>query len=297
MAASLRPRRSALYVPGDNARAIEKARTLAADTLIFDLEDAVPPANKETARANVLAALAKGGYGRREIVVRVNGLATHWGKADLAALAKLRLDAIALPKVESAADVREAQSALDAAGAPATLALWAMIETPRGVLRAEEIAGSSARLACLVAGTTDLAKDLHAGDSPGRQALLPSLGMILLAARAYGLACLDGVRLDLSDDDAFDLECEQGAMLGFDGKTLIHPKTIDGANRAFGPTEEELAEARRILAAHEDALAGGKGVTLLDGKLVEQPHLSAAQRVIAMAEQIAVFVEDAGLAP
>ena len=297
MAASFRPRRSALYVPGDNQRAIDKARGLAVDAVIFDLEDAVAAQAKETARRQVVAALTAGGYGRRERVVRVNPLSTPWGRDDLNAVVGAGADAILLAKVEGAAAVREAAAALVAAGAPAGLALWCMIETPRGVLRAEEIASASPRLACLVIGTTDLGKFLHAAETADRQPLLTALGQCLLAARAAGLACLDGVYLDVADEAGFARECRQGAALGFDGKTLIHPSTIAAANEAFGPSVEQLAEARKIVAAHTEAQAAGKGVTLLDGKLVEQPHIGAAQRLLGLAEQIALMVEEAGLAP
>jgi citrate lyase subunit beta/citryl-CoA lyase len=297
MPTSLRPRRSALYVPGDKPRAIEKVRSLPVDVVIFDLEDAVAPANKEAARRQAVAAAASGAYGRRELVIRINGLGTAWGKDDIAAVAKSGADAVLLPKVESAATVREAEAALEAAGAPASLAIWCMIETPRGVLRAEAVADASPRMGCLVMGTTDLTKDLHAHDVIGRAPLLSALAHCLLAARAAGLACLDGVQLDLEDDVAFEDACHQGVAMGFDGKTLIHPKTIDAANRAFAPSESALSEARKIMAAYAAAEVEGKGVTVLDGRLVEQPHVTAAQRVVSLAEQIALLVEEAGLAP
>ena len=297
MPTTLRPRRSALYVPGDNQRALEKARGLAADVLIFDLEDSVAPANKDVARRQVAAAIASGAYGRRERVVRVNALDTPWGKDDLLAATSAGADAVLLPKVESAAQLREAERSLIATGTPAPPALWCMIETPRGVLHAEEIADASPRLTCLVLGTTDLAKDLHAASVPGRAPLLPALGHCILAARAAGLGCLDGVHLDLEDEDGFEDACRQGAAMGFDGKTLIHPKTIEAANRAFGPSAQALEEARRVIAAYAAASAEGKGVAVVDGKLVEQLHVSAAQRLINLAEQIALMVEEAGLAP
>ncbi len=297
MMTTLRPRRSALYVPGDNQRAIDKARALPADTLIFDLEDAVAPVNKELARRQAVAAVSLGAYGRRERVVRVNGLDTDWGRDDLAAVAKAGADAVLLPKVDGAAAVRAAEQALVGAGASPDLSIWCMIETPRGVLHAEEIADASPRVACLVMGTTDLAKDLHAATVPGRTPLVPALAQCVLAARAAGLACLDGVHLDLEDDVGFEDACRQGAAMGFDGKTLIHPRTIDAANRIFGPSEEELEEARRVMAAYAAASAAGKGVTVVDGKVVEQLHVSAAQRVVRLAEQIALLVEEAGLGP
>ncbi|HUL57737.1 MAG TPA: CoA ester lyase [Anaeromyxobacteraceae bacterium] len=287
MPASARPRRSVLYVPGSNARALEKARTLPADGLILDLEDAVAPSAKEEARAQVVAALAAGGYGPRERVVRVNGLDTPWGRDDLAAAARSGADAVCLPKAESAAAVLEAERVLAGAGAPPGLALWGMIETPRGVLAAPGIAAATPRLACLVAGTSDLVKDLRARHTPARAEVLPALGWLLLAARAHGLAALDGVHLDLADDAGFEAACRQGRDLGFDGKTLVHPRTIDAANRAFAPSGEEVARASRIVAAHAEAAAAGRGVVVVDGALVEGLHVEEARRVLALAEAIA----------
>ncbi len=287
MPVTARPRRSVLYMPGSNARALEKARALPADGLLLDLEDAVAPGAKEEARANVLAALAAGGYGFRERVVRVNGLGTPWGEADLAAAARSGADAVCLPKAEGAAAVREAERILAAHGAPDALAVWCMIETPRGVLACAEIAAASPRVACLVAGTSDLVKELHARHTPGRAEVLPSLALLLLAARAHGLAALDGVHLDLADDAGFEAACRQGRELGFDGKTLVHPRTIDAANRIFAPGADELARARRLVAAHAEAEAAGKGVAVVDGRLVEALHVAEARRVVALAEAIA----------
>jgi citrate lyase subunit beta/citryl-CoA lyase len=279
-------RRSLLFMPGANPRALEKARVLPADGLIFDLEDAVAPAAKEGARAAVAAALAVGGYGARELVLRVNALDTPWGHADLAAAATMPLDAVLLPKVENADRVRLALSLLDALGAPPELALWCMLETPLGILEAREIAAASPRLTALVVGTADLTKDLRALYTTDRLPLLTALGLVLLAARACGLAALDGVHLDLGDDAGFALACRQGRELGFDGKTLIHPKQIEGANLAFGPSAEEVAWARRIIAAHAEAAAAGRGVVLVDGRLVENLHVEDARRVAAIAEAI-----------
>ncbi len=291
---SVRPRRSVLYLPGSNARALEKARTLPADGLILDLEDAVAPSAKEAARALVIAALAAGGFGRRERVVRVNGASTPWGLDDLAAVARSPAEAVCLPKVEGAEEVRTADRALAAAGAPDSLALWCMIETPRGVLAADAIAGASPRVACLVAGTSDLVKDLGARPTPGRAEVLPSLGLLLLAARAHGLAALDGVQLDLDDEAGLEAACRQGRDLGFDGKTLIHPRQLAPANRAFAPDPAELALARRIVAAHGAAAAAGQGVTVLDGRLVEALHVEAARRRIALGEAIAALGAEPG---
>ncbi|HJT05896.1 MAG TPA: CoA ester lyase [Stellaceae bacterium] len=286
MAATSRPRRSVLYMPGSNTRALEKARSLAADGLILDLEDAVAPESKAMARANVATALRAGGYGRRELVVRVNSLASPWGYDDIAAAALMKADAVLLPKVESADTVRQAATLLAAAGASASLALWCMMETPMGMLHAEEIAAASPRVAGFVMGTSDLAKDLHARHTRDRLPMLTALGLCLLAARAYRLAILDGVHLDLGDDEGFAQVCRQGRELGFDGKTLIHPKTIAPANEAFAPTGDEVALARRIIAAHAEAEAAGKGVVLVDGKLIENLHVEDAHRTVALADQI-----------
>lgn len=287
MTLAVRPRRSALYMPGANARALEKARTLDADVLLLDLEDAVAPAAKAEARRLVREALSAGGYGHRELVVRVNGQGTPWQVEDLAAAAASGADAVLLPKVEAAEQVRAAEAALSAHGAPAGLRLWAMIETPRGVLRSAEIAAASPRLACLVAGTSDLVKDLGARHTAGRAEVLTALSLIVLAARAHGLACLDGVHLDLADEAGFEAACLQGRDLGFDGKTLIHPKTIAVANRTFGPSPAELESARRIMVAHAEAEAFGQGVVVVDGRLVEGLHVEAARRLLALADALA----------
>ncbi len=286
-AAAVRPRRSVLYVPGSNARALEKARTLAADGLILDLEDAVAPQAKEEARRLVVAALARGGYGFRETAVRVNGAATPWGADDLSAVARSGADAVLLPKVERAAEVRAAEAALHAAGAPGSLRLWCMIETPRGVLALPEIAAASPRLACLVAGTSDLVKDLRARHTAGRAEVLASLSLLVLAARANGLAALDGVHLDLADEAGFEAACRQGRDLGFDGKTLVHPRTIDAANRAFAPSADDVAAARVVIDAHAAAERAGSGVAVVDGRLVEALHVEEARRTVALADAIA----------
>jgi citrate lyase subunit beta/citryl-CoA lyase len=279
----IRPRRSLLFMPGANVRALEKSRELAADGLIFDLEDAVAPDAKAAARANVAAALRQGGYGRRELVLRVNALDSAWGEADLAAAALLPLDAVLLPKVESPERVHETVARLSAAPG---LAIWCMIETPRGVLAAAEIAAAP-RVAALVMGTSDLTKDLRAREMPDRLPLLTSLQLVLLAARAHGLAALDGVHLDLGDDAGFAAACAQGRAFGFDGKTLIHPGQIAPANAAFAPGAEEVAQAREIIAAHQAALASGKGIAVVDGRLIENLHVEAAQLTVALADAIA----------
>lgn len=287
MPMTVRPRRSALYMPGANARALAKGKDLAADVLLMDLEDAVAPEAKETARATILEILRdKQAFGHRELVVRVNGLDTPWGHDDLASVARAGVDAVLLPKVESADAVRRALAVLTAAGAPEELPIWCMIETPRGVLRAEEIADHP-RVGCIVMGTSDLTKDLHALQTVDRSPMLVALGICLLAARAAGIAILDGVHLDLADEAGFEAACRQGRTLGFDGKTLIHPKQIGPANAAFGPSEAEVAQARRIVGAYAEARARGAGVAVLDGRLVENLHVREAERVIALADAIA----------
>jgi citrate lyase subunit beta/citryl-CoA lyase len=275
-------------MPGANARALEKSRTLPADALIFDLEDAVAPEAKETARRQVIDAVKAGGYGSREVFIRTNGLSTPWGYDDLVAVAKAGSDAVLLPKVESAEMVRQAESVLESHGAPADLSIWCMMETPRGALHAEEIADASPRLGGLVMGTSDLAKDLQAQHTAMRLPLITSLGLCMLAARAARIAILDGVYLDLNDHEGFVDSCRQGAELGFDGKTLIHPKQLEAANEIFGPSEEELRLSKRIIEAYAAAEAEGKGVVVVDGKLIEKLHVDHAKRVVALAEAIAL---------
>jgi citrate lyase subunit beta/citryl-CoA lyase len=292
MTGTARPRRSVLYMPGSNTRALEKGRTLAADALILDLEDAVAPDAKEEARANVVAALTEGGYGKREIIVRVNGADTPWGAGDLAAMAASGADAILLPKVENADMVRSAEQGMTAAGAPDAMGLMCMMETPKGMLHAEEIATASTRLTALVMGTSDLAKDLHCAHTRDRLPMVTSLGLCLLAARAAGLAIVDGVHLDLDDAEGFESACRQGLEFGFDGKTLIHPKTIDTANAVFAPTDDEIAWSKKIIDAHAQASAEGKGVVVVDGKLIENLHVENAKRLVAMADAIAELNAD-----
>jgi len=282
----LRPRRSVLFMPGSKPRALEKARALPADGLIFDLEDAVAPEAKESARAIIGAAVAEGSYGGRELAVRVNAIDTPWGHADLAAAATMPIDAVLLPKVESPDRVALSVSLLDAFGASERLTIWCMLETPLGILYAREIAAAGPRLAALVLGTSDLTKDLHALQTHDRLPLLTSLSIAILAARAHGLAVLDGVHLDLADGEGFAAACRQGRELGFDGKTLIHPKQIAAANAAFAPTKEEVEWSRRIIAAHSEAAAAGKGVVLVEGRLIENLHVENARRLLALADEI-----------
>jgi len=286
MPAPIRPRRSVLFMPGSNPRALEKARALPADGLIFDLEDAVAPEAKETARAAIAAAVTAGGYAPRELVLRVNPIDTVWGHADLATAATLPIGAVLLPKVENAERVRLTIALLDALGAPPELAVWCMIETPLGVLAAADIAAASPCIGALVLGTSDLANDLHARPARDRLPLLTALGLVLLAARAHGRAVLDGVHLDLADAEGFAAACRQGRELGFDGKTLIHPDQIAPANAIFAPSVEEVARASRLITAYAAANASGKGAARFEGRLIEALHVDEAQRTLALADAI-----------
>jgi citrate lyase subunit beta/citryl-CoA lyase len=276
-------------MPGSSARALEKAQTLPADGFIFDLEDAVGPDAKETAREAVCEAVRTRDYGRRERIVRVNALATPWGYQDIVRASSTGADAILIPKVESADNVRQTVAIMNANGAPTSMSVWCMMETPLGILHAEAIAASSSRLSVLVMGTSDLTKDLRASHTRERLPQLASLSISLLAARAYGLAIIDGVHLDLNDDDGFEYACRQGRELGFDGKTLIHPKTIETANRIFSPSIDEVQWANKITQAHEQARFAGRGVVVVDGKLVENLHVEAARRTLLLAEAIAAM--------
>ncbi|WP_439816934.1 HpcH/HpaI aldolase/citrate lyase family protein [Zavarzinia sp. CC-PAN008] len=282
-----RPRRSVLYMPGFNARAMDKARTLPADAVILDLEDAVSPDSKDVARKQVAEALAQGGYGHRELIVRINALDTPWGIADLEMAAKSGCDAILVPKVESAAQLQDVETRLEALGAPEFPCLWAMMETPRAILAAAEIAAATPRLTCFVMGTSDLTKDLHARHTPMRLPMLVALGTCILAARAEGLTVLDGVYLGLDDAEGFRATCVQGLEMGFDGKTLIHPSQVAPCNEVFAPSEAEVTSARRIIEGFAEAQKEGKAVVVVDGKLVENLHVAAAQRTLALHDAIA----------
>jgi citrate lyase subunit beta/citryl-CoA lyase len=284
---TLRPRRSVLYMPGANERALEKAKGLAADALILDLEDAVAPDAKAEARERVCAAVGSGAYGARELTIRANGLDTEWHADDVAAIADAGPDAIVVPKIDSVGDVRTVEAALEKAGAPDRTRIWAMVETPVAMLRAEEIASSSERLAVLVMGTNDLAKELHAEHVPGRQPLLTGLSLCLLAARAAGKVILDGVYNDIGNVEGFEGECVQGRQMGFDGKTLIHPSQLDPCNRIYAPGEAEVERAQTIIAAFEEAEAAGKGVVTVDGRMIENLHVDQARRTLAIAAAIA----------
>jgi citrate lyase subunit beta/citryl-CoA lyase len=281
-----RPRRSVLYMPGANERALEKAQTIPADALILDLEDAVAPDAKAEARERVCAAAASGAYGAREVAIRANGIGTAWHDDDLAAIAAAGPAAVVVPKIDAAADVHAIERALEAGGAPDHTLIWAMLETPIAMLSALEICRSSERLAVLVMGTNDLAKELQAAHVPGRQPLLAGLGQCLLAARAAGKVILDGVYNDIKDEAGFLAECEQGRDLGFDGKTLIHPSQVDPCNATFAPTPDEVARAERIIAAFEEAEADGRGVVTVDGRMIENLHVDQARRTLAIAAAI-----------
>ena len=281
-----RPRRSVLYMPGSKERALEKAKTLPADALILDLEDAVAPDEKVNARQLVAEAVKNGGYGERELIIRINGLDTEWGPDDLAAACAAAPHAILLPKVESAAMVRDIeQQMLNHGAQPGTL-LWAMMETPLGMLNAAEIAAATPRLGCFILGTNDLVKDLNAEHTPAREPVITALGLSMLAAKAHGLAIIDGVYNAFKDEDGLRESCLQGRAMGFDGKTLIHPAQIEPCNAIFSPDEAALDLARRQVEAYREATEKGEGVAVVDGKIVENLHVETANRLLAKADAI-----------
>ena len=284
----LRPRRSVLYMPAANERALEKAKTLPADAIIFDLEDAVAPDAKETARPNAVAAAGSGEYGNRELTIRCNGLDTPWGADDLRAAATSGAAAVVVPKVGSVAYVDEVSTILEAAGAPDTLTIWAMIETPTAIFDVRAIAAHP-RVSVLVMGTNDLARELRAKLVTGRHPLVPHLALALAAARENGKVILDGVYNDVKDLDGFRNECVQGAEMGFDGKTLIHPGQVEIANDVWAPTPDEVAHARKVIAAFDEAVADGRGVVTVDGRMIENLHVANAQRALAVADAIAAL--------
>lgn len=278
------PLRSVLYMPGSNERALEKAKSIACDGLILDLEDAVAPDAKPAAREAAAAAAASGDYGRRTVTIRVNGLGTEWHDDDIVAASQAGPAAIVVPKVDSADDVARLVAAMEKAGAPDHTRLWAMVETPVAILSALEIARASQRLAAFVLGTNDLVKELYAEHVPGRAPILPSLHTALLAGRAAGIAVIDGVYNDVKDTEGFLAECEQGRQMGFDGKTLIHPGQVEGANRAFAPSDQAVEDARGLIAAWEDGK--GAGVVTWNGRMVENLHVESARRTLAIDEAI-----------
>ena len=283
-----RPRRSCLYMPGANTRALEKAREIPADTLILDLEDAVAPEAKEEARAAILAAVSQGGYGKREIVIRMNGLDTPWGHEDLKAIATSGAHAVLAPKVTGHRDIERLSQLLKEAGAPDTMALWVMIETPLAILNIQEIAAArkSTHLTTFVMGTNDLAKEYRARMTADRLAFQAALQLTIAAARAYGLTAIDGVYNDIKNESGFRDECEQGRDLGFDGKTLIHPSQVDEANRIFAPSPHDVEQAKAVIEAFADPANAGKGVLKVNGKMTELLHLEEARRMVEMDEAI-----------
>ena len=281
---SFRPRRSVLYMPSSNERALEKAKSIPCDGLILDLEDAVAPDAKPAARDAACAAASSGEYGAREVTIRINGAETEWHQDDLRAACAAGPDAIVVPKVGSADAVLQLVEAMAGNEAPEHTKLWAMLETPYAMLHAEEIASASERLTVLVMGTNDLAKELFATHVPGRQPLLTGLGLCLLAARATGKAILDGVYNDVKDTDGFLEECRQGREMGFDGKTLVHPGQVEGANSTFAPSTEAVEEARGILQAWE--YGAGSGVVTYNGRMIENLHVESAQRTLTLHEAI-----------
>lgn len=291
--AAHRPRRSVLYMPGSKDRALEKARTLPADALILDLEDAVAPDEKASAREKVAAALAQGGFGKRELIVRINGLETPWGLDDVKSAAAAGPDAVLLPKVNAAQQIEEAAALLERHGAPESTKIWAMMETPRGMLHAESIAASSPRLACFIMGTNDLVKELGAEHTETRTPLITGLGLCMLAARAYDIAIVDGVYNAFKDEEGLRKACIQSREMGFDGRTLIHPAQLAIANEVFAPSAEQVDLARRQVAAFEETLAKGQAVAVVDGQIVENLHVETAKKLIAQAEAIAEMEADA----
>ena len=290
-----RPRRSVLYMPGSNPRAIAKSRMLGADAIILDLEDSVAPDAKPAAREAVAAAVREGGFGRREVVIRINGMGTPWGRDDLAAAAAAGPDAILLPKIDGPGSVMQVARELREAGAPERIRLWAMMETPMAVLHAGSIAAVAAdpgsRLEVLVMGLNDLAKETRARFVPGRASMTAWLSFCIVAARAHGVDILDGVYNDIADLDGFEAECRQGRDFGVDGKTLIHPSQIAPANAVFAPTSAEIDNAEAIVGAFGLAENAGKGVIQLDGRMVERLHADMAERTLAIAQGIAVLSE------
>jgi citrate lyase subunit beta/citryl-CoA lyase len=285
----IRPRRSVLYMPGSNARALDKARTIAADALILDLEDAVAPDAKFTARQQVADAVAARGFGKREVVVRVNALSTPWGEGDLAAAVAARPDAVLVPKVSTLGDLHAVEERLVRLHADPHLSVWAMVETPLAILNIASLAGAGGRLACFVMGTNDLVKELHGHHAPDRANLSAALGLSVMAARTHGLGAIDGVFNDIQDSDGFLRQCHQARSFGFDGKTLIHPSQVEPCNGVFAPSAEDVIAARQLIAAFDLPENRGKGAIKLDGRMVELLHAEIARRTVALADAIAAL--------
>lgn len=288
MTEDLRPRRSVLYMPAANERALEKAKTIAADAIIFDLEDAVAPDAKPDARRKAVDAVRSGEYGNRELTIRCNGLDTEWGAADVAAAGAAAPSAVVIPKVDSVDMVNDVVALLDGAGAPAATMIWPMIETPTAIFNVREIAAHP-RVSVLIMGTNDLAKELRSPIVAGRHPLVPHLATALLAAREAGKVVIDGVYNDVKDGEGFATECVQGMEMGFDGKTLIHPSQVDPANDVWAPSEDDVMHARRVIDAFDEAVAEGKGVVTVDGRMIENLHVENARRMLATADAIAAL--------
>ncbi len=288
MSVNYRPRRSVLYMPAANERALEKAKNLEADALIFDLEDAVSPENKELARDQACAAASSSEYGHRELTIRCNGLDTPWGTDDVLAAAAAAPAAVVIPKVDGPDYLDRVSALLDKGGAPASTRIWAMVETPSGILKVDQIAGHE-RIAVMVMGTNDMAKELRATITPDRHALLPYLAKCLLSARAADIGILDGVYNDIKDETGFSSVCLQGAQMGFDGKTLIHPNQVAPTNKIFSPSMDELDFHRQVIEEFEAAEKDGRGVLTVNGKMIENLHVDEARRALAIAEAIAAL--------
>jgi citrate lyase subunit beta/citryl-CoA lyase len=280
---TIRPRRSVLYMPGSNARALEKARNLPADALILDLEDAVAPDAKDIAREQVCAAVAARGFGKREVIVRINALSTPWGAADLKAAAEAAPDAILVPKVSAPAELAAVEQGLG----NAKVAIWAMVETPVAILNIGQVAATGGRLSCFVMGTNDLIKEMHGLHTPDRMNLAAALSLSVLAARANGLAVIDGVYNDIQDTEGFAASCRQGRAFGFDGKTLIHPSQVESCNAIFAPSPADVEAARKVIAAFDLPENKGKGAIKVDGRMVELLHAEIARATVALSDAIA----------
>lgn len=289
MTETYRPRRSVLYMPGANDKALEKAKGLACDAIIFDTEDSVAPDMKQTAREKVAVAAGSGEYGDRELTIRVNSAETEWHEDDLRSAAQAGPHGIVVPKVGSAADVAAVERIIESAGVPDHTRIWAMLETPAAIENAVEVATASERLEVLVMGTNDMAKELHAVLVAGRAPLLWGLARCVNAARFAGKVILDGVYNDVRDPEGFEVEARQGFEMGFDGKTLVHPDQVEPANRIWAPTEEQVEHARRVIAAFEEAQAEGRGVVTVDGRMIENLHVDNARRTLATADAIAAL--------
>ncbi len=282
----IRPRRSVLYMPGSNARALEKAHGIAADALILDLEDAVAPDAKEIARRQVADAVAARGFGNREVIVRINALSTPWGESDLAAAVAAKPDAVLVPKVSAPQDLHAVEERLVRLHASPGIALWAMVETPLAILNIASLAVAGGRLACFVMGTNDLIKELRGHHTPDRANLSAALGLSVMAARTHGLGAIDGVFNDIQDSDGFLRQCHQARSFGFDGKTLIHPSQVEPCNGVFAPSAEDVIAARQVIAAFDLPENRGKGAIRLDGRMVELLHAEIARRTVALADAI-----------